>query len=91
LSITKKDIAKKMSLKISESDKSCNDLVTTFLNIIKTQSLAHDIKIANFGTFINKVTPKRMGRNPKTGQVHTITERVKLNFIVSNKVKKELN
>jgi nucleoid DNA-binding protein len=40
---------------------------------------------------MNKVTPERMGRNPKTGEEHVITERVKLNFIVSNKVKEQLN
>jgi nucleoid DNA-binding protein len=40
---------------------------------------------------MNKVTPERMGRNPKTGEEHVISERVKLNFIVSNKVKEQLN
>ena len=50
-----------------------------------------DIKVANFGTFSNKVTPQRIGRNPKTGEEFIITERVKLNFIVSNKIKEQLN
>ena len=49
------------------------------------------IKIAHFGTFINKVTPQRIGRNPKTGEEHYNHERVKLNFVVSNKVKEQLN
>jgi nucleoid DNA-binding protein len=40
---------------------------------------------------MNKVTPERIGRNPKTGEAHVISERVKLNFIASNKVKEKLN
>jgi nucleoid DNA-binding protein len=40
---------------------------------------------------MNKVTPERIGRNPKTGKEYVISERVKLNFIVSNKVKEQLN
>jgi nucleoid DNA-binding protein len=32
-----------------------------------------------------------MGRNPKTGKEFIITERVKLGFTVSNKIKEQLN
>jgi len=87
LSITKKNIAKKIKLNTSANSKTCDDLVSSFFDIIKLHSINHDIKIAHFGTFMNKVTPERIGRNPKTGEEHVITERVKLNFIVSNKVK----
>jgi nucleoid DNA-binding protein len=59
--------------------------------MIKSESNSSDVKISNFGTFMNKVTPERIGRNPKTGEEHVISERVKLNFIVSNKVKEQLN
>lgn len=66
-------------------------VINAFLDIVKSQSINCDIKVANFGTFSNKVTPQRIGRNPKTGEEFIITERVKLNFIVSNKIKEQLN
>jgi len=91
LSITRKDIAKNIKSNISTSDKTCNEIVKSFFNIIASHSSNHDIKIAHFGTFMNKVTPERIGRNPKTGEEHVISERLKLNFVASNKVKEKLN
>lgn len=91
MSLKKSDIAKNITLKISIKNSLSKDIVDSFINIIKSESNSLDVKISNFGTFMNKVTPERMGRNPKTGEEHVITERVKLNFIVSNKVKEQLN
>ena len=91
MSLTKNDIAKNISSRAFISESISKELVKSFINIIKSNSNDQDIKVANFGTFVNKVTPKRIGRNPKTGEEHIITERVKLNFVVSNKVKEQLN
>lgn len=91
MSLKKSDIAKKITLKISIKNSLSKDIVDSFIDIIKSESNSLDVKISNFGTFMNKVTPERMGRNPKTGEEHVISERVKLNFIVSNKVKEQLN
>ena len=91
MSLKKSDIAKNITSKISIKNSLSKDIVDSFIEIIKSESNSSDVKISNFGTFMNKVTPKRMGRNPKTGEEHVITERVKLNFIVSNKVKEQLN
>jgi len=91
MSLKKSDIAKNITSKISIKNSLSKDIVDSFIEIIKSESNSSDVKISNFGTFMNKVTPERMGRNPKTGEEHVITERVKLNFIVSNKVKEQLN
>ena len=91
MSLRKIDISKKISSKAQISDNKSKELVDYFINIIKRESISYDIKIPNFGTFFNKVTPQRIGRNPRTGEKHLITERVKLNFIVSGKVKDQLN
>ena len=91
MSLRKIDISKKISSKAQISENKSKELVDNFINIIKRESNCNDIKIANFGTFYNKVTPQRVGRNPKTGEEHIITERVKLNFVVSGKVKEQLN
>ena len=91
MSLKKTDIAKKITSKVSIKNSLSKDIVDSFIDIIKSESDSSDVKITNFGTFINKVTPERIGRNPKTGEEHVISERVKLNFIVSNKVKAQLN
>jgi len=91
MSRTKKDIALNIKLKALLDNKTSKEVLDSFIEIIKSNSLINDIKIAGFGTFANKVTPERVGRNPKTGEEHIITERVKLGFIVSNKVKEQLN
>ena len=91
MSLKKSDIAKNISSKASISEFTSKELVDSFIDIIKLKSNEQDVKVASFGTFVNKVTPQRVGRNPKTGEEHIITERVKLNFIVSNKVKQQLN
>ena len=91
MSLKKSNIAKNISSKVSISGSASKELVDSFIDIIKSKSNEQDVKVANFGTFTNKVTPQRIGRNPKTGQEHLITERVKLNFIASNKVKDQLN
>jgi len=91
MSLKKSDIAKKITSEISIKNSLSKNIVDSFIEIIKSASDYSDVKIANFGTFTNKVTPERIGRNPKTGEEYVITERVKLNFIVSNKVKEQLN
>ena len=91
MSLHKSDIAKNISLKASISKSLSKEIASSFIDIIKLKYNEQDVKVANFGTFTNKVTPQRLGRNPKTGEEHIITERVKLNFIISNKVKKQLN
>jgi len=91
MSLGRIDIAKIISSKASISNTTSKKLLETFLNIIKSKSDMHDVKISNLGTFANRVSPERVGRNPKTGKSYIITERVKLNLIVSNKVKDHLN
>ena len=91
MNLKKSDIAKSISSKVSISESISKDLISSFIDIIKLKSNVSDVKIANFGTFTNKVTPERVGRNPKTGKEYIITERVKLNLVISNKVKEQLN
>lgn len=91
MSLKKIDITKKISSELIISDVQSKNLVDGFIHFIKSKSNRADVKIANFGTFSNKVTPQRIGRNPKTGKEHIISERIKLCFTVSNKIKSQLN
>ena len=91
MSCKKSDIAKLISSKISISNTYSKEIVDSFIDLVKFKSNENNIKISNLGTFCNKITPERIGRNPKTLEEHIIKERIKLYFIVSNKVKKQLN
>ena len=91
MSIKKINIAQNISSELNISDTLSANIVNSFINFIKHKSNKGKVKIANFGTFISKVTPERSGRNPKTGESYIITKRVKLGLRVSNKIKNHLN
>jgi integration host factor subunit alpha len=91
MSFSKKDIAKNISSNINVSEAESKLLVDSFINIIKTKSKKLSLKIASFGTFSIKKTPERIGRNPKTKQEFIISERSKLKFSASNKLRNLIN
>ena len=66
MSLTKRNIAKNISNELNRPVKDCLEIVDSFINLIKVNSLKNKVKINKFGTFEYKRTPKRLGRNPKT-------------------------
>jgi DNA-binding protein HU-beta len=91
MSFTKSDISKNIAIKTSLSNKTAKQLLDTFIQVVVSASTKKKVKISNFGTFESKVTPSRVGRNPKTLEKFKISKRSKLNLIVSNKIKEQLN
>ena len=91
MSFSKKNIAKNISVKINISETESKLLLDSFIKIIKIKSKTSSLKIASFGTFITKKTPKRIGRNPKTKEEFQISEMLKLKFSSSNKLRKLIN
>ena len=91
MSFSKKDIAKNISSNINLTKTESRLLVDSFINIIKSKSKTSSLKIASFGTFSTKKTPQRIGRNPKTKQEFIISERLKLKFSASNKLRNLIN
>ena len=91
MSFSKKNIAKNISSNINVSEAESKLLVDSFINFIKTKSRNSSLKIASFGTFSKKKTPQRVGRNPKTQQEFIISERSKLKFSASNKLRNLIN
>ena len=91
MSLSKKDISKNISSSINLSEAESKLLLNSFINIIKTKSKKSSLKIASFGTFSTKKTPQRIGRNPKTKQEFIISERSKLKFSSSNKLRNLIN
>ena len=87
---TKLSISKKITkLGISLNDSKA--LLDKFLFIIKKESKSRKMKLSGFGTFYAHMTPKRIGRNPKTLESYIIKPIRKLNFKASIKTKETLN
>ena len=91
MSLSKKDISKNISSSINLSEAESKLLLNSFINIIKTKSKKSSLKIASFGTFSTKKSPPRIDRNPKTKQEFIISERSKLKFSASNKLRNLIN
>lgn len=91
MTVTKKMISKKLSEDSVVSSKDAKVFVDNFIEIIKKNSHNNLIKIHDFGSFLYKTTPKRVGRNPKTGETHIIKPRKRLVFRASFKLKNFLN
>ena len=90
MSLTKKDLADNISKKLRLSKKDSLFLVKQFFKTL-IENKNKDINISNFGTFIFKKTPKRIGRNPKTLKEFEIRPRQRLTFRPSNEVKENIN
>ena len=91
MSLGKKDISLNISTKAHISLTASSQLLNSFLELIKQKSKESPIKISNFGAFYYKKSPQRVGRNPQTKEKFPITERLKLKFISSNKVRNIFN
>ena len=89
--LTKKDITKEISKNTDINLSYSKALLESFIFLIKKNSKYHDIKISRFGTFSYKITPERIGRNPKTKESYIIGSREKLYLQISNEIKKILN
>jgi integration host factor subunit alpha len=91
MNFSKTDIVEGISKKSSVSIADAKSILESFLSLIKSKSKSGSVKVSSFGSFSFKKTPKRLGRNPKTKDSYIISERSKLNFKPSNKIKENLN
>ena len=91
MSITKKDLAKKISKEIDIPLDLSGNLVSYFFNIQKKIINYSNLKISKFGSYKSKLTPQRIGRNPKTLKEHVIPKRKRISFTTSKKIKNILN
>ncbi len=91
MKLTKKTIISNISkgsvLKLKDSQ----EILDSFLSIIKKNSVNKTIKISNFGSFYYKNTPKRIGRNPITGISYVIKPFKRFIFKPSHRLKNNLN
>jgi len=90
MGLGKKDIVKNISSKTQFSNSNSKNILESFFNLLKN-NVQKNIKISNFGTFIIKKTPERVGRNPKTKEEVMITAKKRISFKASNQIKNLLN
>ena len=91
MSLVKKDIVFNISKKAHIPTKLGAQLLDKFILTIKVQSITSKIKITSFGTFFNRYSPQRIGRNPNTKKEYIIPKILKLYFSPSNKIKNIIN
>tara|TARA_B100001109_G_C18536150_1_gene322919 strand:- start:69 stop:344 length:276 start_codon:yes stop_codon:yes gene_type:complete len=91
MTLTKKNISDKIAKELGIDLITGHKLVSSFIEIIKIKSDDKNIKIHSFGTFYQKKTSKRFGRNPKTMNSYIIKPFSKLQLIASKKIREILN
>tara|TARA_B100000965_G_C19277370_1_gene620035 strand:+ start:310 stop:609 length:300 start_codon:yes stop_codon:yes gene_type:complete len=86
ISLTKKDISKKINLKTGLSNlyskQITDDLIHTLKNLIKVK----EVNVKNFASFKTINKNERVGRNPKNKEIYKIKARKVISFIVSKKL-----
>lgn len=91
MTLTKRKIAKNISIATNISSTESREFIDSFLRILKEKTKTNNIKISNFGSFYYKYTPRRHGRNPKSGTIHIIKPFNRFVFKASSALKKFLN
>ena len=91
MNLTKLNLSKKISDELQMSIEDSKLLVNKLFDIKKNFLKIRDLKISKFGSFIKRTSPKRIGRNPKTLEVHIIPKKLRVSFKPSKIVKDILN
>lgn len=81
-------INKEIGISRSESSFFVDSIVNEMINTLIEKKI---LKISSFGTLKLRNKKERIGRNPKTGQEHTISARNTISFIASKVLKNKVN
>ena len=92
INLTKKDLVNQVYMQIGFSKQVSESLIDEFLLLI-TENLINDgmIKLSKFGTFSIRSKKSRIGRNPKTKEIKTISKREVILFKPSKEFKNLIN
>ena len=90
--MTKADIIESVYEQIGFSKREAADVVETLFETMKsTLEAGEKIKVSGFGNFVVRNKRARVGRNPQTGEVISISQRRVLTFKPSQVLKDALN
>ena len=86
--LTKAQLADMLFEQIGLNKRESKDMVDAFFDIlVETLVDGRDIKLSGFGNFNLRHKAARPGRNPRTGELIPIDERVVVTFHASHKLK----
>ena len=92
INLTKKDLVNLVYMQIGFSKQVSEHLINDFFSlIISNLQKEKKIKLSNFGTFSVRQKKSRIGRNPKTKEKKTISERNVILFKPSKEFKEFVN
>jgi integration host factor subunit alpha len=92
INLTKKDLVNLVYMQLGFSKKISENLIEDFLSIIVSNiKQEKKLKLSKFGTFSIRSKKSRMGRNPKTKEQKTISDRNVVLFKASNEFKDLVN
>ena len=91
MSLTKAKLADYLHQKIGLPKKDCFQIVETFFEeIMLALEKGEEVKLPGLGNFFVSHKKSRPGRNPRTGEAYTISERNVVTFKAGRKLRKSL-
>tara|TARA_B100000401_G_C52682495_1_gene660386 strand:- start:324 stop:620 length:297 start_codon:yes stop_codon:yes gene_type:complete len=91
MTITKDSLVEMIHSEVGLNKREAKELIESFFEEIKSSlEKGNDIKLSGFGNFILRDKSSRPGRNPKTGEEVTISERRVVTFKSGLKLKSKL-
>ena len=92
INLTKKDLVNSVYMQIGFSKQISESFIDEFFSLIISNLIKNkSVKISNFGTFSIRSKKSRIGRNPKTKEDKTISERDVVLFKPSKEFKSFIN
>ena len=92
INLTKKDLVNLVYMQLGFSKQISENLIEDFLSTIVTNiKNEKKLKLSKFGTFLIRSKKKRIGRNPKTKEIKTISDRDVVLFKASKEFKNLVN
>ena len=92
INLTKKDLVNSVYMQLGFSKQISENLIEDFLSTIVINIKSEKkLKLSKFGTFTVRKKKSRIGRNPKTKELKTISNRNVVLFKPSKEFKKFIN
>ena len=92
INLTKKDLVNLIYMQLGFSKQISESLIEDFFsNIVLNMKSEKILKLSRFGTFTIRQKKSRIGRNPKTKETATISEREVVLFKPSKEFKEFIN
>ena len=92
VNLTKKDLINQIYMQVGFSKQISENLIEEFFSLIISNLIKEKIiKISKFGTFSIRIKKSRIGRNPKTKEEKTISNRQVVLFKPSKDFKQFVN